>query len=236
MNIQDGDLMSILTGFGSKSMEKIGFFPFLSVMAISLLSAFFIALLYSRFYQERSTGSRIYRVFPLLGISITAIFITIQFSLPLSLGLLGALSIVRFRTPIKEPEEIGFIMLVVASSLCCATFNMLFLAVILSISIVGLLLQRYSNTIFDIRLNDGVLIVSVPTELIAQVEEKVLGVMQNNIKTGRVDSIASDGIESTITYNFAENNQPAIIDVQNQIKSLHEQIKVSVFFNNVNVG
>jgi len=32
--------------------------------------------------------------------------------------LLGALSIVRFRTPIKEPEEIGFIMLVVASALC----------------------------------------------------------------------------------------------------------------------
>ncbi len=100
MNIQNGDWMSILTGFGSKSMDKIGFFPFLLVMAISLLSAFFIALLYSRFYKERSTGSRIYRVFPLLGISVTAIFITIQFSLPLSLGLLGALSIVRFRTPI----------------------------------------------------------------------------------------------------------------------------------------
>ena len=35
----------------------------------------------------------------------------------MSLGLLGALSIVRFRTPIKEPEEIGFLMVVIATSL-----------------------------------------------------------------------------------------------------------------------
>lgn len=236
MNMQPGELMSVLTGFGSKSMDKIGFFPFLLVMAVSLLSAFFIALLYSRFYQERSTGSRIYRVFPLLGISVTAIFITIQFSLPLSLGLLGALSIVRFRTPIKEPEEIGFIMLVVAASLCCATFNMLFLSVILSIAIVALFVQRYSNKIFDIRMNEGVLIVNIPNDIIAQVEAKVLSLMQDSIKNGRVDSIASDGVESTITYNFAEKNELTIIDIQNRIKSLHEQIQVSVFFNNVNIG
>ncbi len=41
-----------------------------------------------------------------MGLSITAIFICIQFSLPLSLGLLGALSIVRFRTPVKELRAI----------------------------------------------------------------------------------------------------------------------------------
>ena len=87
---------------------------FLMLMAVSLLSSLFIAYLYVHFYSNRATGSQVHRAFPLLGISITAIFVTIQFSLPLSLGLLGALSIVRFRTPIKEPEEIGFIMLVIA--------------------------------------------------------------------------------------------------------------------------
>ena len=30
---------------------------------------------------------------------------------------------IRFRTPITEPEEVGFIMLVIASAICAATFN-----------------------------------------------------------------------------------------------------------------
>ena len=57
------------------------------LMAVSLLSSLFISYLYVHFYSNRATGSQVHRAFPLLGISITAIFVTIQFSLPLSLGL-----------------------------------------------------------------------------------------------------------------------------------------------------
>ena len=64
---------------------------FLLLMGVSLLSSLFIAYLYVHFYSSRATGSQVHRAFPLLGLSITAIFVTIQFSLPLSLGLLGAL-------------------------------------------------------------------------------------------------------------------------------------------------
>ena len=127
-----------LSGFGSQKMEDIGFVPFLVVMGISLLCSLFISFLYVKFYKSRATGSQIHRAFPLLGVSVTAIFICIQFSLPLSLGLLGALSIVRFRTPIKEPEEIGFIMLAIATSICCATFNMFFLGIILVVAVAAL--------------------------------------------------------------------------------------------------
>ena len=96
--------LTSLGGFGSQQMEDIGFLSFLMVMGISLLCSLFISYLYVKFYKSRATGSQVHRAFPLLGLSVTAIFICIQFSLPLSLGLLGALSIVRFRTPIKEPE------------------------------------------------------------------------------------------------------------------------------------
>ncbi len=81
---------SSLSGFGSQQMEDIGIFPFLMLMVISLACSLFISFLYVKFYKSRSTGSHIHRAFPLLGVSITAIFICIQFSLPLSLGLLGA--------------------------------------------------------------------------------------------------------------------------------------------------
>ena len=112
----------------------------LLALAGSLLSSLLISFLYVRFYGSRATGSQIHRAFLLVGPSITAIFIAIQFSLPLSLGLLGALSIVRFRMPIKEAEEIGFILLVVAVSLSWATLNVRLLGMLLVIAVVGLLL------------------------------------------------------------------------------------------------
>jgi hypothetical protein len=115
--------------------------PFLFVLALSLLSALFIGYLYTHFHSDRSTGSHVYRAFPLLGLSITAIFVTVQFSLPLSLGLLAALTIVRFRVPVKEPEEIGFVMLVIAASLTVAAFKLAFLGIILAVAVSALAIQ-----------------------------------------------------------------------------------------------
>ena len=98
----------------------------MAVLAISVVLAVLISALYQRFFDANSTGSSIHRSFPLIAPAVTTIFITVQFSLPLSLGLLGALSIVRFRTPIKEPEEIGFLMVVIACAISLATFNFVF--------------------------------------------------------------------------------------------------------------
>ena len=108
-------------------MADIGLLPFFFLLLTSLISSLFISHLYIRFYGSKGTGSTLHRAFPLLGVAITAIFICLQFSIPLSLGLLGALSIVRFRTPIKDPEEVGFILLIIACSITCATFNIPFL-------------------------------------------------------------------------------------------------------------
>ena len=55
-------------------------------------------------------------------------------SLALSLGLVGALSIVRFRTPIKEPEELGYLFLIIAVGLGFgAGYSIVTIAITLSI-------------------------------------------------------------------------------------------------------
>ena len=43
---------------------------------------------------------------PLLSLTVFLVIMTVKQSLALSLGLVGALSIVRFRTPVKEPEDL----------------------------------------------------------------------------------------------------------------------------------
>ena len=225
------DLLLSLTGFGSNKMENIGFLPFLLLMLVSFGSSMFIAYLYVTFYQARATGSQVHRAFPLIGISITAIFISIQFSLPLSLGLLGALSIVRFRTPIKEPEEIGFIMLVVASSLCCATFNMSFLSILLIVSVIALLVMKYSKPILKGNMNDGTLIITLPIEDFQNESKKLFELLIQEVPNGRIDSIAENDEEAVISYNFIKMELDTFLKLQDALRNCVASVKANAFYN-----
>lgn len=57
------------------------------------------------------------QVFPFILLTTVLIITIVKSSLALSLGLVGALSIVRFRTPIKEPEELAYLFIAIAMGL-----------------------------------------------------------------------------------------------------------------------
>ena len=135
-------LLDQLSNLDTTDVSVVDWKPLLALLMISALSAFTLSLLYSLFFERRATGSDVHRAFPVLGVAITAIFICLQHSLPMSLGLLGALSIVRFRTPIKEPEEIGFLMALIATAICCATLNFYLLLLVLSLTLATLVALR----------------------------------------------------------------------------------------------
>ena len=122
-------------------VSEVTWEEFVFAMLVSLAASVVIWALYVAFYRDWERGAGIHRVFILAGPAITALFISIQFSLPLSLGLLGALSFVRFRTPIKDPAEIGYLLLVIGSSIAAATYNYELIGVLLGIAAVVLLLQ-----------------------------------------------------------------------------------------------
>ena len=199
--------MSKLADLGGRKMQEIGFMPFLVALGMSLLCALFISFLYVRFYQNRSTGSMVHRAFPLLGVSITAIFIAIQFSLPLSLGLLGALSIVRFRTPIKEPEEIGFIMLVVATSLCCATFNLQFLGIILAVAVGGLLLQGLLRRVWRFQRPHGLLVVTAPCASYEAQSAAFLDAVRGRLPNAQLEGVSHVGDEVHVSWGVGESGE-----------------------------
>ena len=224
------DSVMALGGIGGDTMEAMGFFPLFGMMLCSLLCSLFLVFLYNRFYQPRATGSSVHRSFPLLGPAITAIFITIQFSLPLSLGLLGALSIIRFRTPIKEPEEIGFIIMVVATALCCATFNLLFLGIILLIAVGGLMILHTDKGIFKRRMNDGMLMITLPSREYGSKKAQVMAYLERVLPQGRLDSITEAQEETVISYGFIEMDKATLLTTDS-VKEISEEAQVNVFFN-----
>lgn len=224
------ELLEALGRLGSAEVGSLGIGTLAAVLLVSLASSLFIAYLYQVFYRARSTGSQVHRAFPLMGISVTAIFISVQFSLPLSLGLLGALSIVRFRTPIKEPEEIGFILLVIATSLAAATFNLTFLGITLMVAVIALLLLRSRLPMISAALNDGMLMVTLPAAQASQLEE-LLTLVRGELPHGSLDSINEGDGEVSICYRFRRLPQDRIPDLYARIKDLAASARVSVFFH-----
>lgn len=79
---------------------------FLSKLISSALSCSVIGALYKRYGRTVSDRNTIALSVVYLGVVTTFIISVVQSSIALSLGLVGSLSIVRFRTPVKEPEEL----------------------------------------------------------------------------------------------------------------------------------
>jgi hypothetical protein len=121
------------------------------------------------------------RTFLLAGPAITTLFIAIQFSLPLSLGLLGALSFVRFRTPVKDPAEIGYLLLLIASSICAATYNYELAGVLFVLTLAALGIQKATGRILPGNGNRAMLI-TVNSNDYGAVEEVVLTFLRTELR------------------------------------------------------
>jgi len=83
-------------------------------MLIAVILASIVAWYYTSFGRSLSNRSRIASILPVMAMIIVLIISVVKSSLALSLGLVGALSIVRYRTAIKEPEELMYIFLAIA--------------------------------------------------------------------------------------------------------------------------
>ncbi len=86
-------------------------------LALGMLLSTITAWHYSRRAKKKVLRRDLGLVLPVIALTTLLVISVVKSSLALSLGLVGALSIVRFRTPIKEPEELAYIFLAIAVGL-----------------------------------------------------------------------------------------------------------------------
>ena len=93
----------------------------LTALVINLGVGVFLSLLlrwhFKYFGSTLSNRDEFSQVCPFILLTTILIITVVKSSLALSLGLVGALSIVRFRTPIKEPEELAYLFIAIAMGL-----------------------------------------------------------------------------------------------------------------------
>ena len=107
---------SFLNGFNS---TEIGIKEILLVLFVTFLISTYIFFCY-RLLTRRAFYSKAFNLSLILVSLITAsIILTIQTSVVVSLGMVGALSIVRFRTAVKEPMDLAFLFWAISTGIMC---------------------------------------------------------------------------------------------------------------------
>lgn len=132
--------------FKSSFLENITSVSILD-MALALVLAFglglFIFFVYKKTYQGVMYSSSFGTTLIALTMITTVVILAVTSNVVLSLGMVGALSIVRFRTAIKEPLDIAFLFWSIAVGIVLAA-GMIPLAVIGSV-VIGLILLVFVN-------------------------------------------------------------------------------------------
>lgn len=100
-----------------QSFEEINYLQFVLNLLVTAGLSSLLAIFYVRFGNAVSNRRRFARNFLPLAMTTMLIIFIVKSSVALSLGLVGALSIVRFRSAIKDPEELTYLFLTIGIGL-----------------------------------------------------------------------------------------------------------------------
>lgn len=190
----------------------------------SLFTAFLIGLFIVFIYRKTYTGvvySKSFSLCIILLSMVTAMIIrTISSNLALSLGMVGALSIVRFRTAIKEPVDTGFMFWGITAGIMSGAG--LYLISVLASLLLGLLYVISYSMGFKLNTN-YLLIIRYNINSDEKVEELLKDINNKKLKS---KTISKDSIELTFEVEL-KNNSEEIIDKFKNVEGIFNTSLIS---------
>ena len=136
--------------FLTVSRAQIPLFSFIINLVFTAILSFILSKIYDKYGTSLSNRKMFSKNFLLIAMTTMLIITIVKSSLALSLGLVGALSIIRFRTAIKEPEELAFLFLAIGLGLGFGADQTLITIIAFTIiSIIVIILKTLSNEEYD---------------------------------------------------------------------------------------
>ena len=135
--------------FIEPSLGQLSILPTIFSFLICVMMSFVVRDIYIRRSFSLTGKMHIGSIIPILSAVVFIVIVIVKSSLALSLGLVGALSIVRFRTPIKEPEELVYLFLAIGLGIGYAAGQILIttILVLLTLAIINLVIVWKNNNI-----------------------------------------------------------------------------------------
>lgn len=188
---------------------------------LSLVVSFMVTLFIFYMYRKCFRGVIYTRNFNvglvLTSLVVTLITIPISSNIALSLGMVGALSIVRFRTAIKDPTDIVFTFWAIAVGIISGAG--LYMVAIVGSPIIGLFLFVLSRA--NLRSNDPfLLVIHYATEAEAAVQEAL---PENKLRSR---TVTSAGVELMLDVRMKAKDAPKVDELL-KIKGVRDAALVS---------
>lgn len=198
---------------------------FILNLVVATVLALAIRLFYIRFGQAVANRKKFASNFIPLAITTVLIITIIKSSIALSLGLVGALSIVRFRAAIKDPEELIYLFLIIGVGLATGA-NYPILA---SISIAFILVLLYVNALIskrEVYQKENMLYVNIHSDH-QKLDDfiKVLNESMDYVELKRLDRSA-DQLDATFICKAPQLE--ALSSSQDKILAISPNTRVSI--------
>ena len=203
----------------------------ISLLCAAILS-FLVQLFYIKYSSTLSNRKEFAKNFVILGVTTTIVIMIVKSSLALSLGLVGALSIVRFRAAIKEPEELVYLFLIIAIGLGCGANQLLitttgiFFALILIVFYSGYL--KSSKATFEEKISAGIIIDQNITD--SQIDNIILEIKKIS-KELKFVSMSRNENNTTINLDIRPKSFQNLTKFSGFIKKKYKNSKVILSYD-----
>mgnify|MGYP001246145342 FL=1 len=168
---------------------------------VAALLSVIIQIFYLKYSTTLSSKFEFSKNFVILGITTTIVITIIKSSLALSLGLVGALSIVRFRAAIKEPEELVFLFLIISTGLGCGAGQIKIISIGILFSLISIFLYSKFFERRYLKLADTLNLAIIADK---KLSEKEVNEKMDEIRkyTSKIELISFSKSEDNTTINF----------------------------------
>jgi len=231
-SLLDSELKS-LENFLLNSAPDISYTNFVFAILISAFLAFLVKIAYLRVSRTLNDREYFSDTFIPLAIITTLVITVVKFSLALSLGLVGALSIVRFGAAIKEPEELVYLFFIIGIGLANGANQFLVSIICTFFIILILFIKKY----FDNNKNAKNLSDSSVNVLQIEISDKGKGIEEiiTALKTKTLYlKLKSFRIEKEVSqyvfwFDVKKNDINNFIKITENLKKEQENISIHVY-------
>ena len=204
----------------------------ISLLILNLLCGFLASILiqfhYRKFASVLTNRDDFSNLFPFITLTVVLVIYIVKSSLALSLGLVGALSIVRFRTPIKEPEELAYLFICIAAGLGYGANQ----TIPTTVSIILILILLYLLKIKKIRTTEKNIFLNlelenednINTSEISKNINQILKLENDNFNLLKLD-VSNELFQATYIINL--KNLDKLEKINQSLQSKYPNIKIN---------
>ena len=217
----------LLNQFTLDSGETFSIVNYLMNIVLCAILLYILSLIYVKFGRSLSNRYQLSKVLIIVGVTTFIIISIVKSSLALSLGLVGALSIIRFRTAIKEPEELGYFFIAIAIGLGFGANQLIPTLIGAIVLFLIIFLAGRGSTKSMVSQNLLVSKSSLAGEDRGAIQKNIMNILSQN--SSRTELIRMNHNETEIDYNFLVvlKDVDSINDITNGLTKLDSKMSIT---------